>query len=71
MKIGDIGRATYEEDEYDGCLIRITDVRPDNEYDVVVLEGPKKGSTTGPWYESTIIPLSPLEQLAMEATNDE
>ena len=67
MKIGQVLRATEEEDEYDGALVRI--VRPSetsDEWYVEILTGPKKGHPAeGPWSPTCMIKLSPLEELAL------
>ena len=68
MKVGQVLRATEEDDEHDGALVRI--IKPSetsDEFYVEVLTGPSKGETQGPWSPECMIELSPLELLALEA----
>lgn len=68
MNVGDIARASYEGDQYDGCLVRVVSLVDDDEdeVEVEILNGPLKGNTKQ-WDLGSVIPLSALEQLAMEA----
>lgn len=67
-KIGQVVRATEEEDEYDGALVRIIkQSETSDEYYVEILTGPKKGEEQGPWSTECMIELSPLEHLALGA----